>query len=40
MWLNGYRAADDTNKQIKGYASATSVNKDGSINLYVSVNPP
>ena len=33
MWLNGYRNADDLNKQIKGYASTTSVNKGGSITL-------
>ena len=29
---------DDVNKQIKGYASATSVNKGGSIPAYVTVN--
>ena len=39
MWLNGYRNADDVHKQIKGYASATSVNKGGSITFYVTVNP-
>ena len=33
------KGSDDTNKQIKGYASATSVNKGGSIALRVSVNP-
>jgi uncharacterized membrane protein len=32
-------AANDTAGQIKGYASATSVNKGGSINFHVSVNP-
>jgi hypothetical protein len=32
-------AGDDISNQIKGYASATSVNKGGSINLHVSVNP-
>jgi hypothetical protein len=32
-------AGDDVTGQIKGYASATSVNKGGSINLHVSVNP-
>jgi hypothetical protein len=31
--------ANDTNKQIKGYASATSINKDESITFYVTVNP-
>ena len=39
MWLNGYRNADDLNKQIKGYASATSVNKGQSITFHVTVNP-
>jgi len=33
-------AADDTTKQIKGYASAVSVNKGGNITFYVSVNTP
>ena len=32
-------AGDDIQNQVKGYASATSVNKGGSINLHVSVNP-
>jgi hypothetical protein len=32
-------AGDDVTGQIKGYASATSVNKGGSIDLHVSVNP-
>ena len=31
--------SSDTNGEIKGYASATSVNKGDSINLHVSVNP-
>src|SRR5438093_702877 len=31
--------ADDVGKQIKGYASATSVNKGESITFYVTVNP-
>ena len=31
--------ADDTNGQIKGYASATSVLQNQSITLYVTVNP-
>lgn len=32
--------ADDTTRQIKGYASATSVNKGGSVDLFVTVNTP
>ena len=36
MWS---KMADDTNQQIKGYASATSVNQSDNITLYVSVNP-
>src|SRR3989475_103200 len=39
MGLSSFRAADDTFKQIKGYASATSVNKGESITFYVTVNP-
>src|SRR5207302_4476232 len=31
--------ADDTNQQIKGYASTTSVAQGGGITFYVSVNP-
>jgi hypothetical protein len=31
--------ADDTNKQIKGFASTTSVLQGGSISFYVTVNP-
>src|SRR6186713_1735441 len=31
--------ADDVSKQIKGYASATSVNKGGTISFSVTVNP-
>jgi len=34
-----FRPADDVGKQIKGYASATSVNKGGSITFQVTVNP-
>src|SRR5204862_990701 len=37
MWLRGIPPADDSVKQIKGYASATSVNKGGSITFYVTV---
>src|SRR5438034_9729048 len=36
MWS---KLADDTNQQIKGYASATSVNQNGNITFYVTVNP-
>jgi hypothetical protein len=32
--------ASDATMQIKGYASATSVNKGGSVDLFVTVNPP
>jgi hypothetical protein len=32
--------ADDVSKQIKGYASLTSVLQGGSLTLYVTVNPP
>jgi hypothetical protein len=38
MWVGGM-PADDVNKQIKGYASATSVNKGDSITFYVSAAP-
>jgi hypothetical protein len=38
MWFGGM-PADDSGKQVKGYASAASVNKGGSITLYVSVTP-
>src|SRR5207302_5259575 len=37
--LNGTPPADDVNQQIKGYASATSVNKGDSITFYVTVTP-
>ncbi|MCW1970573.1 MAG: hypothetical protein KIH69_020890, partial [Anaerolineae bacterium] len=39
MNLSTMNPADDLNGQIKGYASATSVNKGSSINFHVSVNP-
>jgi hypothetical protein len=39
MGLSSFRPADDTVKQIKGYASATSVNKGESITFYVTVTP-
>src|SRR5258708_29916298 len=35
----GSRLADDTSNQIKGYASAVSVNKGGSLSFAVTVNP-
>jgi hypothetical protein len=38
MWPAG-KPADDTGKQIKGYASATSVNKGESITFHVTVTP-
>src|SRR5258706_10603723 len=36
MWS---KLADDTAQQIKGYASATSVNQSQDITFYVTVNP-
>src|SRR5205809_7379213 len=38
-WQLSGQPADDVNKQIKGYASATSVNLGESITFYVTVNP-
>ena len=38
MWMGGM-PADDVGKQVKGFASATSVNKGGSITFYVTVTP-
>src|SRR5260370_23015906 len=38
-WQLGALQADDVNKQIKGYASATSVGLGQSIDFFVSVNP-
>ena len=35
----GFRISNDANGQIKGYASATSVNRGESIDFQVSVNP-
>ncbi len=35
----GFSVANDTDKQIKGYASATSVNKGQPLTFYVTVNP-
>jgi hypothetical protein len=39
LWELG-KIATDTGMEIKGYASATSVNKGGSVDLFISVNPP
>jgi hypothetical protein len=39
MWVGGM-PADDVGKQIKGYASATSVNKGDSITFYISATAP
>jgi hypothetical protein len=38
-WLSGPLVSDDATGQIKGYASATSVNQNESITFYVTVNP-
>lgn len=35
----GYLTADDVSQQIKGYASATSVNKGSALTFYVTENP-
>jgi hypothetical protein len=40
LGLGSYRVSDDATQQIKGYASATSVNKGDSIQFYLSTNPP
>ena len=40
FWLHGYLRADDATEQVKGYASATSVNHGDSITFFISVNPP
>ena len=37
--LSGYSRSDDVNLQIKGYASATSINKGDKINFFISVKP-
>ncbi|HET8825008.1 MAG TPA: fibronectin type III domain-containing protein [Terriglobales bacterium] len=37
--LSGYSRSDDSSLQIKGYASASSVNQGESITFYVTVNP-
>jgi hypothetical protein len=38
--LGEYQVSDDRGRQIKGYASATSVNKGEPIRFYISTNPP
>ena len=38
-WQLGALVSDDATSQIKGYASATSVQQGQSVNLYVTVNP-
>jgi len=38
-WKLGSLVADDVTQQVKGYASATSVNQNATITFYVSVNP-
>src|SRR4029077_1030695 len=38
-WQLGGLVANDTNGQIKGYASATTISQNQSIALYVTVNP-
>src|SRR2546426_6928834 len=38
-WAFSGPVADDTNGQIKGYASATSVSQNQTLTLFVSVNP-
>ncbi|TQM64532.1 N,N-dimethylformamidase beta subunit family domain-containing protein [Humibacillus xanthopallidus] len=40
LGANGQPVADDVGQQIKGYASATSVNLGEAVDLKVSVNPP
>ncbi|MCC6849581.1 MAG: hypothetical protein IT294_13850 [Deltaproteobacteria bacterium] len=40
FWRHGYARGDDVAEQVKGYASATSVNHGETITFYVSVDPP
>jgi N,N-dimethylformamidase beta subunit-like protein len=40
FWRYGYTPADDVTEQVKGYASATSVNHGESITFFVSVAAP
>jgi hypothetical protein len=39
MGLPGFGRADDVSLQVKGYASATSINKGETITFYITVNP-
>ena len=38
-WQLGSLVSDDASRQIKGYASATSVNQNQSITLFITTNP-
>ncbi|MEO6026533.1 MAG: N,N-dimethylformamidase beta subunit family domain-containing protein, partial [Candidatus Binatia bacterium] len=40
FWRYGWARTDDTTEQVKGYASATSVNRGEPITLFVSVDTP
>jgi len=40
FWRYGFTRADDTAEQVKGYASATSVDHGGAITFFISVDPP
>ena len=40
FWLHGYTPSDDVDEQVKGYASATSVDQGDTITFHVSTNPP
>ncbi len=40
FWQHGYTPADDVAEQVKGYASATSVNHGDAITFFVSVDAP
>jgi hypothetical protein len=40
FWQHGYTRADDTTEQVKGYASATSVNHGEAVTFFVSVAVP
>jgi hypothetical protein len=40
LYQGSYQVSDDRGQQIKGYASATSVNKGESLTFFVTTNPP
>jgi hypothetical protein len=40
FWRYGFARSDDADEQVKGYASATSVDRGERLTLSVSVNPP